>query len=241
MPSGIRLTACLISSLVLTGCAANDLTIKRQAEAEAKIEHLILADKRSVQRQNDLNSQLLSLQDQVKSSATQIKQLQTSIQELRSSQDELKARLALQAQQNATPKIEVVNADTTQQNRDSSPPAEYVKAFGLYSANNFSAAIETFQAFLTKSPHNEYAANAAYWIGECHFSLSEFPQALAAFQKAVDGYPKSAKAADALLKLGYTQAALKEPNKATATFERLIKTYPSSPAAAKARERLTAQ
>lgn len=241
MPSGIRLAALLASSLTLAGCAANDLMVKRQAEAEAKIEHLIMADKKSSQRLNDLDMQLLSLQEQLKSSSAQISRLQGAIQEIHASQDDLKTRLEQQGRLSMVPRVEVVHPDTAQKGGESGPPAEYVKAFGLYSANNFTAAIEGFQAFLEKSPRNEYAANAAYWIGECHYSLSDLPQALAAFQKAFDSYPKSSKAPDALLKLGYTQAAMKERDKARATFEKLIKAYPSSQAATKARERLTAQ
>ena len=241
MPSGIRLTALLVSSLALSACATNDLMVKRQAEAEAKIEHLIMSDKKNSQRLSDLDMQLLSLQEQLKGSAAQISRLQGTIQEMRGSQDDLKARLALQAQQNTAPRVEVVNPDTVQKGKETGPPVDYVKAFGLYSANNFTAAIEAFQAFLEKSPKNEYAANAVYWIGECHYSLSDLPKALVAFQKVVENYPKSAKAADALLKVGYTQAAMKDGDKAKATFEKLVKTYPSSPAAARARERLTAQ
>ena len=93
---------------------------------------------------------------------------------------------------------------------------------------------------MKNNPQSEYAANALYWIGECHYSLSDLPKAKDIFSRVAETYPNSSKAPDALLKLGYTQAALKEKSKANATFEGLIKSYPSSPAAAKARERLTA-
>ena len=149
------------------------------------------------------------------------------------------ANLALQSR---TPKVEIVNqASSIKTTRDSGPPAEYLKSFGLYSANNFPAAIESFESFLKNNPQSDYAANAMYWIGECHYSLSDLPKAKDAFSKVADSYPKSSKFPDALLKLGYTLSALKETEKATGIFERIISSYPSSPAAIKARERLNAR
>lgn len=236
MASGIKWTACFTTCFALFGCASGDLMIKRQAEAEAKIEHLIQADKKHAQRMNELSGQIQSLEDQAKGSAAQFKQLQDSLREVRAALVEAAARSV----QPVTPKIEVVNPEPPPKTRESGPPAEYVKAFGLYSANNFIGAIEAFEAFLASAPQSDYAANATYWIGECHYTLSDLPKSLIFFQKVVDSYPKSAKAPDALLKLGYTQSAMKERDKAMKTFEYLVKTYPSSPAAAKARERLTA-
>lgn len=240
MSSGTTRIACLISFLVLAGCASNDLMIKRQSEAEAKLEHLIQTDRTTGQQLNELTSRILTLEDQLKASTAQNKQIQTSLQELRTSQDEYKARLVLLSQRTNSPKIEVVNTQSTEKNGDNSPPADYLKAFGLYSSNNFSAAIKAFEAFLAASPDSEYAANALYWIGECHYSQSDLPQARVIFQKTADKYPKSSKAPDAMLKLGFTLSAMNERDKAKALFENLIKTYPGSHAAAKARERLTA-
>jgi tol-pal system protein YbgF len=235
MPFGIRTTACVISCLALSGCASHDLMVKRQAEAEAKIEHLLQTEKQNSQRLNELSGQLQMLGERLRDSSAQISQLRASIGEIRA-----QGEPATLGAQEAPHKIEVVNPDPTSRGRESGPPAEYVKAFGLYSANNFSAAIQAFQAFLQNSPKSDYTPNAIYWIGECHYTLSDFPRASAAFQKVVETYPRSAKAPDAMLKLGYSQAAMRERDKATRTFESLIRQYPSSPAATRARERLTA-
>jgi len=235
MVIGIRQTACILSSLVLTGCASNDLMIKRQAEAEAKIEHLIQTDKMNNQRMNDLSGQIQSQDNQNKDFAAQIKQLQAALREIQASEAEAAAR----PPQPPTPKIEIVNQEPFTKNKESGPPPEYVKAFGLYSTNDFSSAIKAFETFIHHSPKSDYVTNAIYWIGECHYSLSDLPNSLRTFQKIVNGYPNSAKAPDAMLKVGYTQAAMKERDKSLKTFEELIKRYPSSPAAVKARERLT--
>jgi len=214
--------------------------VKRQTEADAKIELLLQAEERDAQQLNNLSARLQSQDDQYREIALQAKQLTSSIQELRAAQEELKAKVSGLNRQVATPKIEFVNPEAAQKSKESGPPAEYVAAFGMYSANRFTAAIEAFESFLKNNPGNDYSANAYYWIGECRYSLSDLGKAKTAFQKVVDSYPKSNKAPDAMLKLGYTLSALKENAKAKAVFESLIKAYPGNPAAAKARERLTA-
>lgn len=241
MPSGSRLLSYLFLSLFLSGCAANDLVVKRQAESEAKIEFLIQSAKKAEQRQNEFSSALQVQDERFQSTAGEIKLLKDENRDLRASRDELRARLALLVQQSQTPKVEVVNQlSPAKAAKESGPPAEYLKSFGLYSANNFPAAIESFESFLKNSPQSDYAANALYWIGECHYTLSDLPKAKEAFLKVVENYPKSAKIPDALLKLAYTHSAMAEKEKATGIFEKIITAYPSSPAAIKARERLNA-
>lgn len=241
MPSGNRLLPYLLLSLFLPACAANDLVVKRQAESEAKIEFLIQSTKKAEQRHNELAG-LLQLHDERLQAVTgEIKQLRDENRGLRTFGDELKVRVANLNQQAQTPKVEIVNQPSpVKATRESGPPAEYLKSFGLYSANNFPAAIESFEAFLKNNPQSDYAANALYWIGECHYTLSDLPKAKEAFTKVAESYPKSSKTPDALLKLGYTLSAMKEKEKATVIFEKIITTYPSSPAAIKARDRLNA-
>jgi tol-pal system protein YbgF len=241
MPSGSRLVPYLILSLFLSGCAANDLVVKRQAESEAKIEFLIQSSKKTEQRHNELAGLLQVQDDRLLAVTGEIKHLRDENRELRASNDELKVRVANLTQQSQTPKVEIVHPPSpAKEARESGPPAEYLKSFGLYSANNFSAAIGSFESFLKNNPQSDYAANAVYWIGECHYSLSDLPKAKEAFSRVAENYPKSSKVPDALLKLGYTLSAMKEKEKATGVFERIITSYPSSPAAIKARERLNA-
>ncbi|OGT95914.1 MAG: tol-pal system protein YbgF [Geobacteraceae bacterium GWB2_52_12] len=242
MASASRLAPFLCISFFLSGCAANDIMVKRQAEAEAKIEFLIQTSNKVEQRHNELAATQQIQDDRIKTLSGEIKQLMVENRDLRASGDELKARVAKLAQQSQTPKIEVVNQPSgVTTGKEAGPPAEYLKSFGLYSANNFLAAIESFESFLKNNPKSDYAANALYWIGECHYTLSDLPKAKEAFLKVYELYPKSYKAPDALLKLGYTLSALKEQEKAKGIFEKIITSYPSSPAAIKARERLNSR
>jgi tol-pal system protein YbgF len=216
--------------------------VKRQAESDAKVEFLIQSSKKVEQRQNEFAGLLQVQEDRLKSQAAEIKQLKDETRELQVSRDELSASLASVVQKSQTPKVEIVNQPSPAKavTKESGPPAEYLKAFGLYSANNFTAAVESFELFLKNNPESDYAANAQYWIGECHYTLSYLPKAKEAFSKVAENYPKSSKTPDALLKLGFTLAAMKEKEKAAAVFEKIITSYPSSPAAIKARERLNA-
>lgn len=237
-----RLLPFFCVSLFISGCAANDLVVKRQAESEAKIEFLIQSSKKAEQRHNELATVQQDQEARLQSLSAEIKSLRGENREMRISGDELKVRVERLIQQSQTPKVEIVNQPSpTNATRDSGPPAEYLKAFGLYSANNFVPAISSFESFFINNPQSDYAANALYWIGECHYSLSDLSSAKTAFMKVADSYPNSTKAPDALLKLGYTFAALKEKEKATALFEKIITLYPSSAAAIKARERLNAR
>ncbi len=241
MPSGSRLASYIFLCLFLSGCAANDLMVKRQAESDAKIEFLIQSSKKTEQQLNELAGLQEAQDERLKSVAGEIKLLKDDNRDLRVSRDELAVRVANLARQAQTPKVAVVNQPLPSKTaRENGPPAEYLKAFGLYSANNFPAAIESFESFLSSSPQSDYAANAAYWIGECHYTLSDLPKAKEAFLRVVENYPNSPKTPDALLKLGYTLSALKEEEKAADIFRKIITSYPGNPAAIKARERLNA-
>lgn len=241
MPSVSRLLPYIFIGISLSGCAANDLVVKRQAESEAKIEFLIQSSKKAEQRNNELDRLLQVQEERIQSAVGEIKLLKDEQRGLQTSNDELKATVASLVHPARTPKVEIVNQPSqVKEARESGPPVEYIKSFGLYSTNNFSDAIVSFESFLRNNPKSDYAANAVYWIGECHYTLSDLPKAKEAFLKVSENYPKSAKVPDALLKLGYTLSAMKEKEKATGVFERIIKSFPGSTAAIKARERLNA-
>ena len=223
--------------LLLGGCAANDLITKRQTETEARVEHLFQVAGGAEARLNELSGRLAALEQKDTQQAASLKELTDALRELKEAQQVLQDKQR-HAAVTETPKVEVVNPDPGPKGRDTGPPQGYVKAFGLYSSNNFTAAVQAFEQFIKEQPTSDYVPNAQYWIGECHYSSSDLPNALLAFQKVVDGWPRHAKASDALLKIGYSQLAQKQPDKAREIFERLIRSYPASPAAVKARERL---
>lgn len=222
--------------VLLGGCAGNDLMVKRMTEAETKIDHLFQAAGTLQAGLNEQSGRLVAQEERNAAQATRIQALEEQLKQLAAAQQTVAGQLA--AARLGTPKVELVNPDPPGKGKELGPPASYLKAFGLYSANNFAAAIPAFEQFVVEYPASDYVPNALYWIGECYYTTSDIAKALTAFQRVLDGWPRHPKAADALLKIGYSQLAQKQPAKARDSFERLIRSYPGSPAAVKARERI---
>jgi tol-pal system protein YbgF len=228
--------ALILIIMLLPGCVSSDIAVKRQVEADARLEHLFQTVGSIEMRLNEVSSKLAAIEAAQTQQAADIKQLQGSVQELGTTTQILQAEMYTVVQ-TSSPKVELVNPEPSAKAKDG-VPAAYVKAFGQYSANNFSAAIVAFEKFIKENPQSEYVPNAYYWIGECYYTGSDLVKALPAFQKVVDGWAKHPKAADAMLKIGISHFALKNHEKAKQTFEHLVRNYPGSPAASKARERL---
>ncbi|MBN1142197.1 MAG: tol-pal system protein YbgF [Deltaproteobacteria bacterium] len=120
--------------------------------------------------------------------------------------------------------------------RDITPATVYRAAFGNYASGRYQPAVLGFRAFLERYPDNPYAANAQFWLGECHYALDEYPQALEAFDALVNFQPPSDKAPDALLRIVAILKKLPDENRAQETARFLLKNYPDSPAARTLRE-----
>lgn len=226
-------------AVTLAGCGNNDVILKKQMEMEARLEQLVQGSAAANSRLNELTGEVKSLEGKVASQATELDELKTAgrdLRDLKSSVETLSQRV--NEPPPASPKIEVVNPEPGQPDKDAGPQAAYMKAFGLFSANKYPEAIVAFEAFLKSYPAHEYAANAQYWIGECLYTQHEYPKALEAFKKVVSAYPKSGKVPDAMLKVGFSQISLNERTAAVATLRELIEKYPRSQAAVKAKERL---
>ena len=229
--------AMALTGLMLVGCAANDIAVKRQVETDARLEMLFQTVGGLEARINELSSRLAAFESVAPKHEAEIKQLQATVIELGTATQTLQAEVNTMLA-TASPKVELVNPDPSGKAKESGPPAAYLKAFGLYSANNFSGAVSAFEKFISDNPKSDYVPNSYYWLGECYYSVSDLSRALPAFQKVLDGWPKHPKAPDALLKIGMSFGALRQTEKARKAFETLIKSYPGSVAAAKARERL---
>ena len=224
-----------VMSIFCVGCSTMDVMVQKQGEMEKRLESLAQSGTIRDQRVSDLSAELTALQRSTRQSREEVESLRATIADLR-------AVLERGGQSSsAVSKIEVVNRSATDREREAGPPEEYVKAFGLFSANSFSEAISAFEAFLLSSPSSEYAGNSHFWIGECHYAQKEFRKAISSFQHVVDHYPASAKVPEAMLKIASCHTSLKEPQRARQVMEQLVAKYPDTPAAIKARELLTRQ
>lgn len=238
----MRLTTWLLIAGVvalLNGCSDNDLIIKKQMEMEARLEQLVQGNAVTNARLADITNELKDLQGRMKGATADLDELKPGYRELKGSMETALFKLERLAGElpAPTPKIELVNRDGSQNDRDAAQDA-YMKAFGIFSANRFPEAIEAFTSFIKAYPENEYAANAQYWIGESYYTQKDYTKALDAFNQVLNNYPKAKKAPDAMLKVGFSHISLNDQAKAKATLQALIEKYPKSSAAAKARERL---
>ena len=114
----------------------------------------------------------------------------------------------------------------------------YDAAFDQFKANNFSAAITSFAAFVKAYPKSPLAPSAQYWIGNSHFARKDYRAAIVSQRQLVAAFPDSQKVPDALLNIATSQFELNDATASRRTLEELIKKYPQSEAAVKARQRL---
>ncbi len=228
-----------VCCLAAAGCGTNEVQLKKQVELEARLEQLAQAHTADTARLTQLSNDLGDLRARVDADAALLQELKQNRKEVAASLEAVSQQLLTLAPPSSATKIEVVNREVAPADKDGGQQEAYMQAFGLFSANNYPAAIAAFADYLRKYPKGEYAGNAQYWIGECHYTQRQYREALDAFNLVTKNYPQGAKVPDAMLKIGYTLISLNEPDKARAALETLIEKYPRSPAATQARERLS--
>jgi tol-pal system protein YbgF len=243
----MRRRDCIISVfaglvLLTAGCAGQDILVQKQTEMEARLEYLIQRNNAAAKRIDELSNELKDMQDRMKTNSAAVRQSDSASKDRGDTVAEIvpEKKPAIFPTASVT-KIELIDRDAPSKVRNDTASVAYMRAFGLYSANKYGMAIDSFNSFLQTYPATEYAVNAQYWLGECYYTQSDLPKALNAFNKVVERYPKGKKVPDALLKIGYTLFAMKEQKKARAVLTSLTEKFPDSPAAAKARERLNSR
>jgi tol-pal system protein YbgF len=114
----------------------------------------------------------------------------------------------------------------------------YEAGLAQFKANNYGAAIQSLQSFMTNYPQSPLAPSAQYWIGNAYYALRDYKNAIAAQQKVIATWPDSAKASDALLNIASSQAEVGDVNGSRNTLRTLVSKYPNTPAAEQAKQRL---
>ena len=113
---------------------------------------------------------------------------------------------------------------------------EYDEAFALFGQGRYPDAIDRFRGFLQNYPSSDYADNALFWIGECHFKLGDYERSVLSFEDVVKRYPEGNKVPDALYRQGIALLEIGRRNDeeeiyrpaAREIFERIVKQYPNS-------------
>lgn len=231
-----------LACLIMTGCAGGDLLVQRQGSMEGRINQMMQVQNGATSRIAEMSVQLKELKEQVARQAAAEKAATAEIAALQEKVTVLGHRLdrnEAEAMTRSTARIELVNEEPDGENREEKVQAAYMRAFGLFSADNYDAAAEAFAAFISSYPESEDAANARYWLGECHFAAGRFKQAIESFAKVLDTKPSPKRGAEAMLKTGLSWYGLNDREKGDATLRSLVEKYPGSEAAARASEKLT--
>jgi tol-pal system protein YbgF len=234
-----RISLLFLIPAALSACASNDVIVQRQSSMEGRLEQIMQAQNSSKKDIAGLSLQLAELKNQVAKHAAAENEAQERYEALQNRVMRLTNRLEqVEAPVKQSATIELVNRETGSSGREDSVQAEYMKAFGLFSADNYAAAADAFNAFITNYPEGEYAANARFWLGECYFSSGRYREAIAAFTQVLDTKPSSRRAAEAMLKIGLSWQKLDDQVKSAAALRTVIDKYPESEAAAQARQNL---
>lgn len=126
--------------------------------------------------------------------------------------------------------------DTVQASGDEKQ--QYQQAYEALRNGHTAQAIAEFNALLSKSPKNEFANNAQYWLGEAYRVNQDVDSARKAFNSVIENYPDSSKVPDALLKLGYIEVEQNNTVKARDYLTRVTTDFPRSTAARLAAKKL---
>jgi tol-pal system protein YbgF len=107
-----------------------------------------------------------------------------------------------------------------------SPQEVYNLAYSDYLKGNYQMAIDGFTLYLLQFSDSPVADDAAYWIGECHFSQENFEEAIDQFNELILNYSSGDKIPAAYLKKGISLLELERNEEALSVFKLLISKYP---------------
>lgn len=231
--------ACLVAALAVAGLAC--ITVPEFRALEREVEDLRAqsgggggpitpgAPGRGAERLAELGAHVEALEQEVS-------RLRGAVQEARHEAEQAR-RLAEEAKEAAgrrpPPGAEPPPADVaglTQELRD------YEAGIAVYREGRYADAIDQFRGFLQNYPSSEYADNALFWIGECHFKLGEYERAVLTFEDVVRNHSDGNKVPDALYRQGVALIELGRKSgqereyipAAREIFERIVKEYPDS-------------
>lgn len=215
----------------------DDEARKGVAELRARLD----AQEQILQRAESQGRALINLADQIDALKQEMANLRGQIEVLNSRMDQaekrqkdfyadLDARLR-KFEQAENDKQSAVQAAAAEQQA-------YEAGLGQFKANNYGAAVQSLQSFLTTYPQSNLAPSAQYWLGNAYYALRDYKSSIAAQEKVVANWPDSPKAPDAMLNIASSQSELGNAAASKKTLQNVLARYPNSPAAEQAKQRL---
>jgi tol-pal system protein YbgF len=108
------------------------------------------------------------------------------------------------------------------------PIQQYRAAYKIYLKGQYTTAASQFARFAKRYPRHDYADNAVFWLGQCHYKQKKYSRAARAFKRVLKSYPSGNKAPDALLKLGLTYLKLGKKTTARSLLIQVVQIYPQT-------------
>jgi tol-pal system protein YbgF len=118
------------------------------------------------------------------------------------------------------------------------PQQLYQQAFADYSINQFSLAVQGFQAYLNYYPKNDLADDAQFMIGQSYFQDGKFQEAVNAYTRVISNYPGTNAVPEAYYKRGLALERIGQVDAAKQSYETVIKELPDSQGATLAKQAL---
>jgi len=101
--------------------------------------------------------------------------------------------------------------------------ADFRRAHGYYTLQEYKLAVEAFEKYLTDFPKAERAEQACLLLAESHYQLKQFPEAAAAYERFIKNYPASARRPEALLRAAKVCFLTKQPEQSLGAAEAFLK------------------
>jgi tol-pal system protein YbgF len=119
-----------------------------------------------------------------------------------------------------------------------SPQRLFDTAWSDYTLGQWALCVSGFDTYLKTFPRNDRAAEAQFYIGECHYNDGKFNEAIEAYNRTIDNYPRGARIPDAYYKRGVVLERLGQLDRARESYEGAIKNFPDSEPARLSKQRL---
>jgi tol-pal system protein YbgF len=112
----------------------------------------------------------------------------------------------------------------------------YDRVMEEFDHGDYEAALAGFRLFLELNRKSALAANAQYWIGECHYRLGRYKDALDSFSNVRSYSALSPKLAASAFKIGQAYSKLGDYERARLMFNEVLEHYPAGTEAKLARK-----
>ena len=247
--TAIVMMAAIVVATLIAGCATTRHVHEIRADI-ARLEAQNLETQAMVSKMETTIASGTSGDGQLRAEmATTIRQLNEQIASLLENYNDLMQKMDEISRKpdmhilNPSPGASQPGTATLQQPPETTKPtidctSTYDEAFILVRRGEYNDAIEGFRIFLQQCPEHDYAENAYYWIGECHYSLEKYADAVIDLEYLIEEYKGSPNVGRALYKLARSKQELDKKDEAIALFQRLVDDHPGSLEAEQAKERL---